>query len=362
MKKFKIYFALIVVLLWIFAAFKVYVILQEHKQNNAEEYFEQNTEKYIAKENSPVQIFFNQFLEEIYGDYYYILNVKVKEYTPEEKNPEDKNCKFYFVSLEKQLKFDSVYRIPFVSGMKQAVDDLKGNKTAARIYNKKTNELKQYIGKKQIENNVFKVIFKDIDDFETADVEITTYRTDCSAVALKPPSSAVMIKEGYKYIKSYVSANLSGIAYNNIAAIRYADKYTSNPLSKEINTGIWNKNFKSYENDCANFVSQCILAGGLAKSSVWYPDSLIWIRTGSPKTNNSGVTSYMQKNNFFYATSFCGISAGGFICLVKESHTVFVVSNDSITILFNGHTNDRKRVSFPHLSISDAIYLSPNNY
>ena len=54
-------------------------------------------------------------------------------------------------------------------------------------------------------------------------------------------------------------------------------------------------------------------------------------------------------------------SEGGFICLIKESHVVFITSNDSITILFNGHTNDRKQVSFPHLHESEVIYLNPNN-
>ncbi len=55
----------------------------------------------------------------------------------------------------------------------------------------------------------------------------------------------------------------SGINYDSDAAVRYADQYALNYNSK------W-PNFNSVGGDCANFVSQCLYAGGLPMDSSWY--------------------------------------------------------------------------------------------
>ncbi len=297
----------------------------------------------------------------MYSVYYDIINVRAVDFIPEDEEFTETD-RFYFVTIEKQLKYSSVFQLPFVSGMKKAVDEMPSSKKAKSIYNKKTNELKEYIGKTQIEHNIFKVSFEELDNFENIKIQIATYHDKTSADLLKPPSFEKMLEEGYQYIRQGVKRKAKKIKYNNYKAICYADKYSSNPYRTGINEKRWNKKYKSYENDCANFVSQCLYEGGIKQTKRWFPESFYWIRTGSPKyANTSGVSNYMQKIQRFYKTNYSGISAGGFICLIKESHVVFVSSNDSITILFNGHTNDRKRISFPHLKTSDAMYLSPNN-
>lgn len=357
----KFIFILCIITLWVIAIFKLYPIIKKIKgTKEAASIHNTSIKANPKKEDTKEEFFFKKYAESLYAEYYDIIDVSVYDYIPDNEDY-DPNAKFYFVEIEKKLKFNSVYQLPFVAGMKKAVEYFKNNKIALNQYNKRAMELKKYIGKKQIENNIFKVTFTEKDNFENIKIEIATYHTKIDAFSLKPPEPDVFIQNGFDFIKQHVKTNSKKINYNNEAAVNYANKYTSNPLNMASDTSVWNSKYKSYENDCANYVSQCIYAGGIPKTGVWYPESLIWIRTGSPKYENSGITTYMQQKKLFYATNHAAVSEGGFICLTKESHVVFITSNDSITILFNGHTNDRKQVSFPHLNSSEAIYLSPNN-
>ena len=357
----KLFFILFITILWIIAILKLYPIIKEAKEGKSGSSKHDVTVKAKPKkENTTEEFFFRKYTESLYSEYYDILNVSVYDYIPDDENY-NSNEKFYFVVIEKKLKFNSVYQLPFVAGMKKAVEYFKDNKKALNQYNKRTTELKKYIGKKQIENNIFKITFTEKDNFENIKIEIATYHTKIDAFSLKPPESDVLMQNGFDFIKYHVNTNSKKVDYNNAAAVSYANRYTSNPLNMSSDMSVWNPEYKTYENDCANYVSQCIYAGGIPTTEAWYPESLIWIRTGSPRYDNSGVTTYMQNKKLFYTTNHSAVSEGGFICLTKESHVVFITSNDSITILFNGHTNDRKMVSFPHLNDSEAIYLTPNN-
>lgn len=359
--KIKIGFIVFILFLWLIVILKLYPIIKEYKNS------EQNQNKHgvstkakAKKENTKEEIFFKKYAENLYSAYYNIIDVYVYDYMPDDEEYST-DSKFYFVTFEKKLKFSSIYELPFVIGMKQALEVFKNNKTAMIQYKKRIEELKKYIGKVQIENNIFKITFTEHDNFENIKIEIATYHKKIDAISLKPPEADIMVKEGIEFIRHHVQRNQKKIKYDNTAAVNYANRYTSNPLNMSNDMSVWNEKYKKYENDCANFVSQCIYAGGIPKTASWYPESLIWIRTGSPRYKNSGITTYMQQKKIFYATNYSAVSAGGFICLTKESHVVFITSNDSITILFNGHTNDRKQVSFPHLNESEVIYLNPNN-
>ncbi|MGI5085809.1 amidase domain-containing protein [Treponema putidum] len=359
--KAKLFFVLFIIILWIIAILKLYPIIKEFKEAKESEGQQDVTVKAKPKkEDTKEELFFKKYAESLYSEYYDILDVSVYDYIPDDEDY-GPNEKFYFVVIEKKLKFNSVYQLPFVAGMKNAVEYFKDNKKALNQYNKKTTELKKYIGKKQLENNIFKITFTEKDSFENIKIEIATYHTKIDAFSLKPPEPDEIMQNGFDFIKYHVNTDSKKINYNNAAAVSYANKYTSNPLNMSSDMSVWNPKYKTYENDCANYVSQCIHAGGVSTTAAWYPESLIWIRTGSPRYENSGVTDYMQQKNIFYTTNYSAACEGGFICLTKESHVVFITSNDSITILFNGHTNDRKTVSFPHLNNSEAIYLTPNN-
>ncbi|MCM1398958.1 MAG: leucine-rich repeat protein [Clostridium sp.] len=65
--------------------------------------------------------------------------------------------------------------------------------------------------------------------------------------------------------------------YNAQAAANYALQYTD--ASGTDDTGSYNKAYSYYAgNDCANFVSQCLVAGGLQTDSTWYKYSQSWNR------------------------------------------------------------------------------------
>ncbi len=361
LKKIKLYFILFVILLWGIAAYKLFVLFDDYHFTTSSHLTDDDLfDREETKEDSPATVFFTEFIDSLYGEHYEILNLVAIPYIPEDEEFEDDD-KFYFVRIEKKLKYSSVFQLPFVSGMKKAVDELNSSQ-AEKAYNNKANELKKYIGEKQIEYNLFKLSLLEPEDFSGATIEIATYHNKMPAERLRPLSSSAMAKDGYNFIKKAVKHNTKKIKYDNYKAVRYADKFSSNPIKTGINKDKWNDEYKPYENDCANFVSQCLYTGGVKTTSLWFPESFYWIRTGSPRYPNvSGVSDYMQKLNAFYKTSYSSVSAGGFICLNEESHVVFITSNDSITILFNGHTNDRKRISFPRMDSTEAIYLTPNN-
>ncbi|WP_427194182.1 amidase domain-containing protein [Treponema denticola] len=360
-KKAKLIFVLFIILLWIVVIFKLYPIIKEFKEGKSgSSKHDVSIKSKPKQENSKEEIFFKKYADSLYSEYYDISDVSVYDYMPDDE-VYGSNERFYFVSIEKKLKFNSVYQLPFVAGMKKAVEYFKDNKKALNQYNKRTTELKKYIGRTQIENNIFKITFTEKDNFENIKIEIATYHTKIDAFSLKPPEPEVLMQNGFDFIKYHVNTNSKKIDYNNAAAVIYANKYTSNPLNMSSDISVWNPEYKTYDNDCANYVSQCIYAGGISPTAAWYPESMIWIRTGSPRYTSSGITDYMQQKKIFYSTNYSAASEGGFICLIKESHVVFITSNDSITILFNGHTNDRKQVSFPHLHESEVIYLNPNN-
>lgn len=56
--------------------------------------------------------------------------------------------------------------------------------------------------------------------------------------------------------------------YTPARAAAYADQYWKN----------YNRSYREYRGvDCANFVSQCLFAGGMPKTDDWYPQSVNWI-------------------------------------------------------------------------------------
>lgn len=313
-----------------------------------------------TKENKKVSHFFEEFFLSIYNDYYKDIKVRAYDYyTDELKN--NLHEKWFFVEIQKTLKYDSVYDLPFVQGMQTALQQ-ESSQYMKQVFQKKVLELEIYIGQKQVEYNCLKVKIDDNGNYDTSSIGIFTYHREQTLEVLKPPTVEQMQNEGNAFLVQATKLEKNRIHYNNAKAVKYAYKHTSNPIFSEKDSNIWNEYYTKYENDCANYVSQCLYAGGIKKTEYWYDDSLLWIRTGSPRTNTAGLTTYMQNSNKFFSVSHSATSTGGFICLNEESHVVLVTSNDSITILYNGHTNDRASFAFPYLDLSKAQYLTPNNF
>ena len=138
-------------------------------------------------------------------------------------------------------------------------------------------------------------------------------------------------------------------SYNRIAARDYAYKYWSS----------YNPAYTSYKGnggDCANFVSQCLHAGGIHTDATWKADSVSWIRA-------SAVPSYMMNKGYATKTSYTNATAGSFAYTSSGAgHAVLVTINDGAKIAYTAHTTDRKDAAFSSTDLNGnySFYVIKN--
>ena len=138
-------------------------------------------------------------------------------------------------------------------------------------------------------------------------------------------------------------------SYNRIAARDYAYKYWSS----------YNPAYTSYKGnggDCANFVSQCIHAGGIPTDATWKADSNSWIRAFE-------LPSYMVNKGYATQTSYINATAGSFACTTSGAgHAVLVTINDGAKIAYTAHTTDRKDAAFSSTDLNGnySFYVIKN--
>ena len=138
-------------------------------------------------------------------------------------------------------------------------------------------------------------------------------------------------------------------SYNRIAARDYAYKYWSS----------YNPAYTSYKGnggDCANFVSQCLHAGGIPTDATWKADSVSWIRA-------SAVPSYMMNKGYATKTSYTNATAGSFTYTSSGAgHAVLVTINDGAKIAYTAHTTDRKDAAFSSTDLNGnySFYVIKN--
>ena len=138
-------------------------------------------------------------------------------------------------------------------------------------------------------------------------------------------------------------------SYNRIAARDYAYKYWSS----------YNPAYTSYKGnggDCANFVSQCLHAGGIPTDATWKADSVSWIRA-------SAVPSYMMNKGYATKTIYTNATAGSFAYTSSGAgHAVLVTINDGAKIAYTAHTTDRKDAAFSSTDLNGnySFYVIKN--
>lgn len=149
---------------------------------------------------------------------------------------------------------------------------------------------------------------------------------------------------------TWVSTKINNYnSYNRIAARDYAYKYWSS----------YNPAYTSYKGnggDCANFVSQCIHAGGIPTDATWKADSVSWIRA-------SAVPSYMMNKGYATKTSYTNATAGSFAYTSSGAgHAVLVTINDGAKIAYTAHTTDRKDAAFSSTDLNGnySFYVIKN--
>lgn len=130
--------------------------------------------------------------------------------------------------------------------------------------------------------------------------------------------------------------------YDRIKARDYAYKWWG-PTESNYNPDYTNWN--SGGGDCANFVSQCIFAGGVpvdegkdkSWSSDWYKDSHPWIST-------SELSKYMTNRGYATKEDYTDTTAGNFA--TKPGHSVLVTINNTVDICFTAHNTNRLDAPF----------------
>ncbi len=128
-------------------------------------------------------------------------------------------------------------------------------------------------------------------------------------------------------------------------AYNYAKKY-------------WNKRNPSYKyyngNNCANFVSQCLVAGGIRTSSTWKNGTYAFI-------NCTGLKNYFVKTHKVTYKSYpsaSSIKRGDVIYTNGGGHVMFVMKVSGNTIYASGNTNNRDCLALSKKSICGVLQTS----
>ena len=118
------------------------------------------------------------------------------------------------------------------------------------------------------------------------------------------------------------------LSYNAGNAIAYAKKYCSN-----YNTAY--NNYKGQGGDCANFVSQCLKAGGFNFDGCGGKDNKGMI------INCSNLRSCLEQKGWKHSTGVTNQFKAGYPFFIGNSHAMISVGVSGKTVTFCGHTNDR---------------------
>ena len=117
------------------------------------------------------------------------------------------------------------------------------------------------------------------------------------------------------------------ISYNANAAVNYAIRHCRN----------YNGAYNSYPGaDCANFVSQCLIAGGLSLSDCGGRDN----KGAIPGVSN--LKSCLSKKNWHSSSTRPGSFKAGYPFFHNSySHAMLATSISGSKVYYAGHTNDR---------------------
>ena len=141
--------------------------------------------------------------------------------------------------------------------------------------------------------------------------------------------------------------------YNRVTARNYAWDWWG-PYTSNYNPAY--NNYVGKGGDCANFVSQCVYAGGVPIHGGWSPDSVAWINAASLK-NNMLQYGYATKEDAWEtnAGNFAYTTAG-------QGHIVLVTLNDTVTLAYTAHTTNCKDQPFTQANINGgySFYIIKN--
>ena len=141
--------------------------------------------------------------------------------------------------------------------------------------------------------------------------------------------------------------------YNRTSAISYADKYCINYNSKY-------NSYKGRGGDCANFVSQCLYAGGFPQDSEWYKHSVAWINVMKQIAHFKSYGTFLNANNgnllkgnpIYFDWNGDGVYDHATICAGRNSNGVAILDS---------HTRDLYHATWTNWSFKKAGTIQLRN-
>ena len=136
------------------------------------------------------------------------------------------------------------------------------------------------------------------------------------------------------------------LSYDRKAAVEYARKHWNNYNDEEY------INYADNGGDCANFVSQCMIAGGFNfyGCSVTYRDA-----KGSLPRVRDIYSCLIQKGWHKSKTLLPSFKAGYPVFLEDKSHVMIASSVSEGIVKISGHTNDR----WDYIVPAELVYFYP---
>jgi len=312
------------------------------------------------------------WLEDNYGEFYDMQNVSADIVRVFENDSVIR----YTVALscETMLKFDSVDELPFVRGLNSTLISRNAQSNERAAIDAYIDEIDANLGEyRDLTVDVVIAIDKADDAapwimYYQDGMETTLYEIDVLALDAQEMYAAGR-NAASDIVSAYTAPAGRGYAsYNRINARDYALSYSSNPTqcydhgtscpdSIVSDRSKWNNSVYPYHsifmhNDCANFVSQAMSAGGLPESGTWFRTKNVTTQSwGAAWTSVSSMKAWMTDSSRKYwdASTFAACNAGN-ILLTSSTHVVMVTLNDTVTHRYTGHTNDRKDYAFSNVS------------
>ena len=143
-------------------------------------------------------------------------------------------------------------------------------------------------------------------------------------------------------------------SYNRDNAIAYGDKYCINYNLAKYNS------YKGRGGDCANFVSQCLYAGGFPQDSEWYRHSVAWINVMKQIAHFKEYGTFLNANNgnllkgnpIYFDWNGDGVYDHATICVGRNSNGVAILDS---------HTKDLYHATWTNWSFRRAATIQLRN-
>ena len=346
------------------------------------------------------------------AQYYRDITVVVTPTDIEIKN--NKMEGIFSVVLSQILKAENPEELPMIRGMKKFIDSNEESMSTnkAKAVNNELDswlaEVKGYIGKTQTLNSDFKIvadlssdgsILPETVNFFASDGQGSFYKVDSLVDTADQMESA-----GFNHVKEIADKTNDAVPLaidtyrrcdlahpplpnkNDPAETRYYEEYNdylnhaaNYADSFSYNREAYNDAYYACLNDCANFVSQAMYAGGIPIDYThdvthWWCvppnpplDYSPWcFTTPVPQNCNTGLKNYMINNGYWVTSNFDTANAGCVMMWKDTSgsagHVAMIVQNDTVNHAYSAHNKDHRHFQYYSEFQNDCDFYAVHNY